>query len=962
MKRILLTSLACLFAFTASAAFPWISGGGRGVGNLTNLLDVRTNVLATIADGDAIVWNATLGKWSNSPPAAVTNNASTNLAALYVTNGAQLRSKVYFNTNIYLGGVEGEIGGRNWTNLLYTNGVVTIGTNVEIHQNQFLNVSSIGNENFGIATFQAGPLSPIENINAQGYAVLASDGMVAIDFQGHLVSLGTKDSLSAIDENMVMIGNEWCYSTNTYFCTMLNGMSNTMGFLNNGLGWPRIAHSVLIGGMLNNISASNSFILGSWNNIPDTNKPGIAIGYHISNQVAHSVVLGVLTNKVSIEPTLTRFPASVVFSNGIVIATNKSIQFVDSAVMNFDNDVLILSDSLSSTNILGIKFGPVGSLDPFIKVGASDVLGMRPLILRDSSDSLYNALVAGSVTFENITNTGYIKLYGPNGQLAISTWPLTSDINEFWSNSVAIGWGAVSNSLLNYDSVVIGTEAGYGITNSQYANLIGYRVGYNTGTAQGANISGWYAGSVSSNSDWSVVQGFQAGRYAREMRNSVILGADAGANSIYPTNAVLIGYRVGYAGNDYCTNNNPVFIGYLAGEGAAAGEVSKQDANCMFIGYQASRHSDAVTHLTNATALGYQAKVAVNNGFVLGNSQNLVGIGTNAPGAKLDVNGSTILNGTLAIGGNDADVGFVWTCTDAGTGAGHWATAGAASQTPWGSDINAATYALTNVGRQVINASVTDIVPLTINGEPSGHTGNLLEIKSGNPLADVVVVDASGVMTLTKIIAPSVDATSYLSTNAIFSGHLTVTSNLLVDGDMSVNSLSIDGITNGPAVFATHGGVAILTNGNLQTGSLVLSNLDSSGIKFPLTTGIASNVGNIFFTTVTNEPFVIANDTNIYSFAITSGSDCTISVTTNTWIAAITGGNTASAISFSLLFTNGTGTSRPLVFQQTNNVWKWSYAQGATAPTTLTNNTQLLVSGRMQGTNILAAYAYYQWP
>ena len=100
-----------------------------------------------------------------------------------------------------------------------------------------------------------------------------------------------------------------------------------------------------------------------------------------------------------------------------------------------------------------------------------------------------------------------------------------------------------------------------------------------------------------------------------------------------------------------------------------------------------------VDGLTNATAIGANAQVSASNSLVLGNNAN-VGIGTSAPGAKLDVEGNIkITDGTQASG---------YVLTSDANGLASWQTL---PPSGWGLSGNAGTTAGTNfIGTTDANA------------------------------------------------------------------------------------------------------------------------------------------------------------------------------------------------------------------------------------------------------------------
>ena len=85
------------------------------------------------------------------------------------------------------------------------------------------------------------------------------------------------------------------------------------------------------------------------------------------------------------------------------------------------------------------------------------------------------------------------------------------------------------------------------------------------------------------------------------------------------------------------TGNRNTAVGFLAGSTNTTGFLN------TFIGYEAGGVSmgtgDVVVQLTNATAIGANARVTANNALVLGDGTVNVGIGVTAPVNKLDVAG-----------------------------------------------------------------------------------------------------------------------------------------------------------------------------------------------------------------------------------------------------------------------------------------------------------------------------------
>jgi hypothetical protein len=120
--------------------------------------------------------------------------------------------------------------------------------------------------------------------------------------------------------------------------------------------------------------------------------------------------------------------------------------------------------------------------------------------------------------------------------------------------------------------------------------------------------------------------------------------------------------------------------------------------------------------------------------------------------------------------------------------------------------------------------------------------------------------------------------------------------------------------------------------------------------------------------------FISASGIGVWSYtaqslAASSGTNWTLlSTVGDTFIdgaggvalTAFMGYSTARVDYWTLCVTNLGGANKAISFGATTNAWKWSYGQ--TAPSVLTNGTQLLIQARQVGSNILAAAAYYPCP
>lgn len=103
------------------------------------------------------------------------------------------------------------------------------------------------------------------------------------------------------------------------------------------------------------------------------------------------------------------------------------------------------------------------------------------------------------------------------------------------------------------------------------------------------------------------------------------------------------------------------------------------------------------------------------------------------------------------------------------------------------------------------------------------------------------------------------------------------------------------------------------------------------------------------------------NQTNYLFNARTSGH-VWINGNTNVNFSAITNGTTDEIYFCNFTITNLSSSTPGIGFAAGTNRWKWSYAQGGTAPSIITNGTALIINCQVMNTNIIASYAYVSWP
>lgn len=220
-------------------------------------------------------------------------------------------------------------------------------------------------------------------------------------------------------------------------------------------------------------------------------------------------------------------------------------------------------------------------------VGFVAPAGAQLVYTAPNSTGLFAGVNAGNTSVTNGENTGigYGSLYG-----------LTSG---FWNTGVgALSLTAVTTGVSNT-----------GIGSSAMASMVGGA----RNTAVGGNAMG---GSADSSNNVAV--GYHA-----------LSALHTGGDSLN----TAIGY---HASHSLYEGSGITTLGGYAGEPMTYG------FNSTYLGYNSGPLSDG---LTNATAVGYNAHVAISNALVLGGTGDYaakVGIGTTSPTQSLDVNGSTI--------------------------------------------------------------------------------------------------------------------------------------------------------------------------------------------------------------------------------------------------------------------------------------------------------------------------------
>ncbi len=201
-------------------------------------------------------------------------------------------------------------------------------------------------------------------------------------------------------------------------------------------------------------------------------------------------------------------------------------------------------------------------------------------------------------------------------------------------NRVGIGT-STPNSLFEVQDYInfegVGSNTSLGHLAGVKASPLGY---YNT-------FVGGFAGQAVTTTTGTAAAntyiGYNSGVNASLGNNNTFVGSSSGSSITTGSQNTFLG---NISGNGITTGNNNVIIG----QGAGVNQTTA--SNNVFIGNGSGLST--TTQYTNATAIGYNARVNADNALVLGNTTTSVGIGVTAPVEKLEVNGNVQIDGTTS--------------------------------------------------------------------------------------------------------------------------------------------------------------------------------------------------------------------------------------------------------------------------------------------------------------------------
>lgn len=236
-----------------------------------------------------------------------------------------------------------------------------------------------------------------------------------------------------------------------------------------------------------------------------------------------------------------------------------------------------------------------GERNTLLRLGVP--LGILGQVLVTGSDNVFTGYNAGGIL--DITATGNSNSY--YGSRAGQS-NLTGSENTF------VGASAGMSANGGRANTFMGSRAGFSVTTASFNTFIGSQAGYYT-TTGGSNF----------------MMGTNAGLNNISGTGNFFMGDNSAGQNTTGSFNLYIGANV--ANGDGVNGDNNVSLGYESGRG------NKYGVNNTFVGFRADAGASS---LSNATAIGNNAKVTASNSLILGDGAN-VGIGNTAPKAKLEI-------------------------------------------------------------------------------------------------------------------------------------------------------------------------------------------------------------------------------------------------------------------------------------------------------------------------------------
>ncbi len=280
----------------------------------------------------------------------------------------------------------------------------------------------------------------------------------------------------------------------------------------------------------------------------------------------------------------------------------------------------------------------------------------------DTTAGYYNSFFGNFAGRRNTTgfNNSYYGAFAGRGPILGES---TGSDNSFFGASAGFNnttgnsnsfFGSLAGyaNTTGYENSIFGMIAGRSNTTGYENSFFGVLAGFSNTTGDSNSFIGSGAGYANTHGQANSFVGAHAGYYNTGSANS-FLGFEAGNKNTYGGGNSYFGSSAGFSNTSGGGNS---FLGYAAGLynttggsnsffGNHAGLSNTSENNNTLIGAS----SDTAAGTTNATAVGYRAKVTQSNSLVLGSiagvnsaeADTKVGIGTIAPVSTLNVRSTT---------------------------------------------------------------------------------------------------------------------------------------------------------------------------------------------------------------------------------------------------------------------------------------------------------------------------------
>jgi len=439
------------------------------------------------------------------------------------------------------------------------------------------------------------------------------------------------------------------------------------------------------------------------------------------------------TTKGFLIPRMTTAQQNAILSpaNGLIIFNTTSGQFS----YNAGTSATPVWNNLPTGTSMWNTSGNTGLTDATNYIGTTDNVPFNIHVNNQKAGRIDNA--------NGIVSLGYQSLNSNSGTNNTAIGQASLFTNTSGTGITAVGYQSAYLNNSNNNITALGYQAGYNnVTNNN--SFVGYQAGYTNTSGSGitamgfkslyANSTGGYNTAIGANAlqannigqTNTAVGQMAVGANTSGNGNTGIGQSALSSNSIGSYNTALGASALAAnttGGSNVAVGQTALFKStagnYKTGVGFQAGYNDSLGSNNTYVGFQADQGVGIDTALTNATAIGFEAKVNTNNSLILGGTGAhavSVGIGTSSPTATLDVIGKTktanfqMTNGATNgyVLTSDSSGNASWLASASGGGIGGWGLVG-------NKGTNAAINFIGNIDSVSLQFKTDNVARLTID-------------------------------------------------------------------------------------------------------------------------------------------------------------------------------------------------------------------------------------------------------